>query len=349
MRIFIVTQTVDKNDEVLGFFHRWLGVFSKSYESVSVICLKKGSYDLPANVKVNSLGKEEGVSRLTYLFRFYRLIIGARRDYDAVLVHMNQEYVLLGGLLWKIFGKPVFLWRNHRVGNFLTDMAVLFCDKVFCTSPESYTARFPKTVIMPVGIDTEFFSDADIPARVQNSILFFGRIAKIKKPDLFLSAVSLIKNEKISVKMVGSYLPKDEDLKKELEEIIEKNSLGKVLKIEEGVPFERSREYYREADVYVNLTESGSLDKTILEAMSSGSLPVVANRYFENVLPRLFLTKDNRDGVAKAIQSVLKMTDEDKERYRIEFRGYVVKNHSLALLATRLAEEIKPVTPIAAK
>jgi hypothetical protein len=28
-------------------------------------------------------------------------------------VHMNQEYVLLGGLIWKLLGKKLVLWR-HR-------------------------------------------------------------------------------------------------------------------------------------------------------------------------------------------------------------------------------------------
>lgn len=55
----IVTQKVDVNDPILGFFHRWVEEFAKHFERITVICLQKGEYNLPANVKVFSLGKEE--------------------------------------------------------------------------------------------------------------------------------------------------------------------------------------------------------------------------------------------------------------------------------------------------
>ena len=109
MNLLIITQKVDKNDAILGFFHRWIEEFSKNVESVVVICLYKGSYSLPENVKVLSLGKEFKQSRTKYLFRFYKFIWQERNNYDNVFVHMNQVYVLLGGLVWKMFkNKLVF-------------------------------------------------------------------------------------------------------------------------------------------------------------------------------------------------------------------------------------------------
>ena len=59
MKLLIITQKVDINDPVLGFFHRWLEEFAKHYEFVTVICLEKGEHRLPENVKVLSLGKEK--------------------------------------------------------------------------------------------------------------------------------------------------------------------------------------------------------------------------------------------------------------------------------------------------
>lgn len=58
MRLLIVTQKVDKNDPILGFFHRWIEEFSKHCEKLTVICLQAGEFKLPANVTVLSLGKE---------------------------------------------------------------------------------------------------------------------------------------------------------------------------------------------------------------------------------------------------------------------------------------------------
>lgn len=101
MNLLILTQKVDKNDSNLGFFHRWLEEFSKKCEKVTVICLYKGEYSLPNNVRILSLGKEKGVCRLKYLFNFYKYIFKYRREYDSVFVHMNQIYMILGGSWWK--------------------------------------------------------------------------------------------------------------------------------------------------------------------------------------------------------------------------------------------------------
>lgn len=136
MNLLILTQKVDRDDPILGFFHRWIEEFSNHCDKVTVICLSLGKYDLPKNVKVLSLGKEEQLrkrpdlgnfkrsvlgeqlNRLKYIWHFYKYIWQERKNYDSVFVHMNQEYVLLGGLIWKLFGKKVMLWRNHPDGSF---------------------------------------------------------------------------------------------------------------------------------------------------------------------------------------------------------------------------------------
>lgn len=58
MRLLIVTQKVDRDDDLLGFFHQWICEFAKHCDFVTVICLEKGEYALPANVRILSLGKE---------------------------------------------------------------------------------------------------------------------------------------------------------------------------------------------------------------------------------------------------------------------------------------------------
>jgi hypothetical protein len=70
MKLLIITQKIDKNDPVLGFFHNWVKKFSENYESVNVICLYKGEYDLPKNVRVFSLGKEKEESKIKFILNF---------------------------------------------------------------------------------------------------------------------------------------------------------------------------------------------------------------------------------------------------------------------------------------
>ena len=197
MRLLIVTQKVDKNDPILGFFHRWIIEFAKHFESIVVICLEKGAYELPSNVKVLSLGKENRKSRIQYILRFYKYIWQERKNYDVVFVHMNQEYLIMGGGIWRLIGKKVTMWRNHYAGSFLTDFASFFCNKIFCTSRFSYTARYKKTVLMPVGVDLENFKPKTEIARGKRSILFLARFSPSKRPEFLVEALKKITDQGI--------------------------------------------------------------------------------------------------------------------------------------------------------
>src|SRR3989344_6741688 len=105
MRLLIVTQKVDKNDPVLGFFHRWIEKFAKNFERVTVICLGKGEYNLPANVKVLSLGKALPSDNTFTL---------AGRLYSPFPKQMTVT-------LSKFFANfSIQRWKNPKTGSFLS-------------------------------------------------------------------------------------------------------------------------------------------------------------------------------------------------------------------------------------
>jgi hypothetical protein len=128
MKLLICTQTVDSQDSNLAFFVRWIEEFAKHVDSVTVICLQKGAYDLPANVKVVSAGKERGTPRIVRWFTILRYCITLRNSYDTVFVHMNPEYLLLAGWLWRLWGKKTALWYTHASVDTKLRIAVSFVD-----------------------------------------------------------------------------------------------------------------------------------------------------------------------------------------------------------------------------
>ena len=211
MRLLIFTQKVDRNDSVLGFFHNWIIEIAKKVEEVQIICLEKGEFDFPKNAKVYSLGKEKGVSKLRRIINLYKYLWIIRGSYDKVFVHMNEEYVWLLGLYWRIIGVPVYMWRNHPRGAFLTRVAVLFSTKVFCTSTSSFTARFKKTAIMPAGIDTKIFRVVDGVVRKKYSICMIGRISPVKHIELGLEAFGRLvaSGSQASLNIIGSTVERD--------------------------------------------------------------------------------------------------------------------------------------------
>lgn len=343
MNLLILTQKVDRNDDVLGFFHGWIRKFAQRFDVVTVICLKKGEYELSANVKVFSLGKEEGVSRLTYVARFYRYIWKERHNYDAVFVHMNEEYVLLGGLVWRLMGKKVLMWRNHLKGSLLTRVAVWLTHRAFCTSPQSFTAQFKKTKLMPVGIDTDFFVRNKKVTKEPRSILFFGRISTVKKPEVFIEACRLLKIQgtQFVARIVGSPNPRDEGYYQSLQKTVEEKSLDDVVIFSPGIPNIESPDLYSRNEIYVNATPSGSFDKTILEALSCGAISVTCNTSVEALLDGRFVFKDGDSAdLAAKLSTILDYPDTLKQSVGEELRRKVQEAHSIDLLVDLVHEEV---------
>ena len=153
MKLLICTQKVSLTDSNLGSFHRWISEFAKHCEQVSVICLEEGRHELPANVHVYSLGKERGtVSRVQYAFRFWRQMWRLRGQYDAVFVHMNPEYLIMGGGWWRITHKRVVLWYTHKSVNLRLRIGAFFASVICTASKESFRLSSNKVQVVGHGI-----------------------------------------------------------------------------------------------------------------------------------------------------------------------------------------------------
>ncbi len=339
MKVLIIAQVMDERDPVLGFFSHWVEVFAQHVGRLTVICLKEGEHQLPPNVRVLSLGKESGASRLKYLKNFYRFIIAEKNNYDAVFVHMNQEYVLLGAPLWKLWGKKVFMWRNHPAGNWLTRLAILLCDKVFCTSKYSYTARFKKTTLMPVGIDTAIFEPPASEVRQPRSILFLARMAPIKQPDLLLAALNLLAAQGVdfTASFYGDPSPVDRGFYNQLKRLAADYGILDRVRFAPGVPNTTTVAIYGQHDLFVNLSPSGMYDKTIFEAAACGALPVVSNKNLHGEFDeRLLVGGHSAPELAEKLKALLELESAERQALSQKLRHYVESRHSLSMLAEKL-------------
>lgn len=338
MKLLIVTQAVDQDDPVLGFFHRWIESIAAQAEHVRVICLKEGRHALPSNVTVHSLGKEGGRSRAKYLSRFYTFIRKYRNDYDAVFVHMNQEYVLLAGLFWRMAGKKVVLWRNHKKGSISTLIACRLAHHVCYTSEAAYVSGVTNAVMMPIGIDTDFFAP-QAGASMPRSVLFLGRLDPVKNVHVFIAALTHMyeAGTKFTAAIYGSPTDPKSVYAHDVRNQAAVLALEGVLSVHEGVQNDEAARLFATHEVYVNLTPSGSFDKTIGEAMASGAVVVAMNDAVKDVLPGdIFVPNEEPDSAARAITAALNMSEEVRERVKTVSRRYVHEQHSIAKLVAKL-------------
>lgn len=340
MRLLVFTQKIDRNDPVLGFFHSWVIEFSGRCETIEVICLEKGIFDFPKNVTVYSLGKEGGIPKWRYITNLYRYLSLISGSYDRVFVHMNQEYILLAGIYWKIKGIPVYMWRNHPAGSFLTKIAIALSKKVFCTSKSSFTAKFPKTVIMPAGIDTNTFRSIPSIVRKRYSVCMVGRISPIKHIDKALESVNLLlsKGVQVSLDIIGPVLDRDLTYMEGLKKYVQENNMGNSVSFHKAVSPYKLPEIYSSYEICLNLTDSGSFDKTVIEASGCGAVPLVSNSSFSGLLPDVCITSSSKESIAQAIEKIFDPALQ--LQVQNDLRDFV-SSQSLSELTKKLFTEIK--------
>ena len=352
IKVLFITQKVDKDDNVLGSYHHWIKELSFKVDSVSVICLFRGQVELPVNANVYSLGKEIGTLKLGYAWNFYKYIWRLRKTYDVVLVHMNPVYVVLGSVLWHLWNKPTFMWYNHPQGNFLAVAGIYLSKKVFCASSFSFAAKFSNAQIMPVGVDIGIFNKNPGGIKIKNSILYLGRISPIKKIERLIKSAWILDSRGLDFTMLIVGNIASEADKAYLDKI--RNLAGDLvsrekIKFQPGIANKETPSIYNHNEIFVNLTPTGSFDKTIIEAMACETLVLVSNKvlesfFSENLKEACLFEEGNIQQLADKLSHLLSLSESLKEDYRRELRAIVVKNHSLSILMERLVSQFITAT-----
>ena len=152
--LLIITQKVDKNDQLLGFLSIGLLVSAQKFEKVTILCLEKGEFDLPKNVSVISLGKDRNLSKLFWFFNFYKYLFRYRKQYDAVFIHMNPIWVVLGSWYWHMTNKKFCLWYAHKSVTFKLRLDEKLPDIIFSSTFDGFRLVSKKVKVVAQGINS---------------------------------------------------------------------------------------------------------------------------------------------------------------------------------------------------
>lgn len=370
MRLLILTQKVDYNDDLLAFFHGWIEWFSLKCETVNVICLEKGEYNLPENVRVYSLGKEasknilsdkdpetsEPVSafkragylkKIKYAYNFFRLIFSLRRGYDTVLVHMNPEYVVLGGWWWRLTGKKIGLWYTHKQVNAKLKWAHKFVHIIFTASEESFRLPSKKVHVLGHGIDIVRFGLVKREKKDFFSILYVGRISSIKNQKLLIEALNILVNIRkvsdVKVTLVGgTFYPEDKLYLAELRELVNRYKLNEKVELAGSIANSDLAPFYVQSDLLVNLCPTGGMDKVVLESMATGSPVLVLNRTFAADLDPLeqgmLLSQEDSEELADKIVKIKYWNDGKRYEMGQKLRAIVAEKYEASQLVGNIVK-----------
>lgn len=333
MKILIVTQKVDTKDDNLGFFYRWIEEFSRHCGEVSVIAGAVGTHSPSAKIKIMSLGKEEGAGRVKRIVLFLKHFWDEFSRSDAVFFHMCPEFVLASAPFLIFSKKPRALWYVHKSVTWKLKLAERLVDWIFTASDLSFRLPSKKVVYTGHAIDTVVFrpiSNSQFPiSNFGLRLLTAGRISPVKDLETVIRACVVLKNtwqRSWSLTIAGGpYMPRDHEYLVSLKSLAKENGLENLVIFEGSHPYTEMPELYSAHDVFLSMSTTGSIDKSVLEAMSSGLTVICANEAFQSLLPpRYFLEKRNPEFLAARVKII-----SDEPRPNTALRNLVTEKHSL--------------------
>lgn len=345
MKLLIITQKVDINDDLLGFFGDWIKEFAKNFERVFVITLAKGVYDLPDNVEVFSLGKESGTSKPLQALRFFKLLIRYTPQCDGIFAHMSPIFAVATWPAAAFFRKRIVLWYLHRSVTWRLKLAEKLVYKIATASRESIMLKSSKVLEVGHGIDAELFKTERNWSKNSTGIVSVGRISPIKGLETLIRAIKVLSDsdQDIKLQIVGKPIMSGDDAYfSQLKNSVSGLGLSRFIEFKGFVPYKNIPTIYREADISVNLTPKGGIDKVVLESMASGLLVLTSNeafkKYFGEFGPKLIFRHDDPADLADKLKYLISLLPEEKNSVSRFLVASVREHHRLDNAVKKISE-----------
>lgn len=349
MNLLMITRKVDKGDGLSGFTYNWIKKLGQKLDNLYVICLNAGDTSgLGGNIKILSIRDNKTkniiIRKIKDLYNFQKLLIKTIKKVDGVFCHMNPEYTIASYPVSKIFNKKIISWYAHSKVSLRLKILEKMTDKILTPSNKSFRLKSKKVLITGHGIDTEKFKPRPEEKKEKFTIVSIGRISPTKDIETLIKSIDFIINYKkekdIDIRIIGSPgLSAHKKYRQSLQEMTEKMNLKNYIKFIDEIPNSETPNELTKADLFINLSGTGSVDKAVLEAMSCGVIVLTSNESFKEILKEDFLIKQN--DFKELSRKILKIKNGDKNTAstKQELRGVVVKNHNLDNLTKIIVDQ----------
>lgn len=351
MKLLIVTQTLDSKHSVLGFFVRWVLEFAKQCEQVTVLCLDRGDDLFPENVTVIHISRTWHGLKVWPVTLAYQAFV-CRKRYTHVFAHMNPEYILSAGVIWRLLGRKVSFWYAHGTVSVRLKIATLLCNAVFSSTPEGFRHSTRKLHIVGQGVDLDLYKGADLERGLRKpiSLVSISRISSSKRLELLLETVFILKSEyKVDVVCTvigGPATSFDKNYLETLQSYITEHHLTDNIIWTGELPLIKAISVLKETDIFVHFGNTGSLDKAVLDAMACGVIPLSANKAVQGVVIGITdqdLRIEGPQDAARKVNQFLNQTETDIHTLRTQLVKHIHENFSLELLMKRIVETLSNV------
>jgi glycosyltransferase involved in cell wall biosynthesis len=351
VNLLVLNLCMDADNPVLGHATAWTNALSERCDEVTVITMTAGRIAVEENVTVHSLRKERGYSEPRRLLRFYRLVSRVLRErrIDACFAHMAPLFTVLFAPVARLRGIPILLWYAHGSVTPTLRLAHAVADRCVTSTPAGFQIRSDKLFMLGQGVDVErFHPPAENGPLYDRTVISVGRITRVKRIEEMIDAAAIVRREHgldLQVRLFGApHTADDQRYEAELKQRAHGLDLNGFVSFEGPVPFHAVPTAYHRGGIFLNLSETGSIDKAILESMASGCIPVSRNSSFEaiargNDLDWL-VPGEGADRVAGRIVGVLARPRGERAALGSRLRNIVAEQHSLDRLSDSIMDHL---------
>lgn len=340
-RLLLFNIRTDVDDHILGFTTRWINELAQYYAQVDVLTMHMGRLAVADNVRVYSVGRERGVSKARRVLNFYGILarLLAQHRYDACFAHMMPLFAVMAAPLLRVRGVRVTTWYTHRQMSTTIRWAERLSYRVVTAVSDSFPMDSPKVRPLGHGIDTEFYTPAEVEKPSRPRLVHVARLTPIKHQHILLQAIAALDCEVVFVGDIPDGY--DDDYKQALVRQVAEMGLEARVTFAGAQTPEQVRDWYRSATLAVNLSPPGLFDKAALEAMAIGVPTVVSSEAFTPLTGpyAIYLqlpAPDEAELLRETLAALLAMRDDEPDAIGTHLRQGILEDHSLQKLIPKL-------------
>lgn len=339
MRLLVVNFEMDRLSPTMAWSQQIVDRLADSCETVAVLTQRLGCYDPPPNVHVavmplvRLMALPFGTVVLDRLVNRQAHELATSHQVDVCFVHMAIRWAHALEPTYRRLRLPVLVWYAHGGVSPELHCAHEAATRIVTSTKEGCRLVSDKIHVIGQGVDSDLFDLQPLDAE-RNDVLAVTRLSPRKRVDRLLDVMDSLRalpgGAAIRLRVVGAAITRqDRRYEAALRERLQRDRLEDRVEVLGFVPQAKIPAQYRRAFLHLNLSRTGSMDKTVVEALATGCPVLTSNDAFADLLaayPQYRVHDDRPQAIAQRIVELYSARDRVD---RAALRALVVGHHDV--------------------